>query len=691
MTMRKGAYTEKVFVLGVDGLDPRYSKKRLREGKMPNLQKFIDAGSCREDLVLLGGHPTVTPPMWTTLATGANSNVHGITAFNRQGSELDRIFPNFDSRNCKAEPIWNVLVENGIKTCVFHWPGNAWPPTSDNENLFVCDGSTPGGLGMGAASLCNEFMMVADVKIDHTGFAPSATADMDKACVVKPEELGSVGGSAMTDGLKKSKESVRLLLEFVEGMGGCVVDDRFSLGLSPVKEPSKWEYDVPEGAKEFTLILSNGFLRRPALILKGENGVYDKVALYKSKKEAEPFVVLEKGVMTGQIFDEVVTADGEHKDANYNMKLLEVAADGSRVEIYISHAMDMHADYIFKPASLFYELAENVGYIAPSSVVGNHDPKIVTDCMLDCWNLMVDWQADAIHYMIEKKGVQAIFSHMHNVDMQEHRFIRFMTEGDKDYVKDFGAGKEEMYRKFMDDLYDQTDRYLGRFLHLLDEGWTIIITSDHAQVCPSHRPPMIGDMGVNVRVMEELGYTFLQKDENGNELRQIDWTKTTAVAVRECNIYLNLKGRDKHTLPDGTVIDGIVDPADQYELEEQLMTDLYGYKDKKTGHRVIALALRNRDAVHLGYGGPDCGDICYWITEGYNIDHADGLSTAYGDCETSLSPIFVAAGPGIKKGFKTERIIRQIDVTPTIAALMNVRFPAQCEGAPAYQILDQEF
>ena len=49
MTLRKQALTEKVFVLGVDGLDPRYSRKRLREGKMPNLQKFIDAGSCRED------------------------------------------------------------------------------------------------------------------------------------------------------------------------------------------------------------------------------------------------------------------------------------------------------------------------------------------------------------------------------------------------------------------------------------------------------------------------------------------------------------------------------------------------------------------------------------------------------------------------------------------------------------------
>ena len=68
-----------------------------------------------------------------------------------------------------------------------------------------------------------------------------------------------------------------------------------------------------------------------------------------------------------------------------------------------------------------------------------------------------------------------------------------------------------------------------------------------------------------------------------------------------------------------------------------------------------------------------------------------GLSTTYGDCETSLSPIFVAAGKGIKKGYKTDRYIRQIDVTPTMATLLNVRMPAQCEGAPAYQIFDEEF
>lgn len=687
-TLRKQALTEKIFILGVDGLDPRYSKKRLREGKMPNLQKFIDAGSCRDDLVLLGGHPTVTPPMWTTLATGCYANVHGITAFNRQGSDIDKTMPNFDSRGCAAEPIWNVLAEEGIKTCVFHWPGNAWPPTSDSENLFVCDGSTPGGLGMGAASLCSEFMIVADTKIEEVTFAPSATADLDKACVVKPDKTKTTKNTA--DGLRAKGEKTNLILSYKQGMGAACINDVMSLALSPISEPKNWAYDVPEGAKEFIALLSEGFIRRPGLILKNEQGVYDKVALYKSKKEAEPFVILEKGVIKGQIYDQTVVGD-EHKDVNLDMNAVEIAEDGSRVEIYVSNGVDMHADYIFKPASLFYELAENVGYVPASSAYGNHDPKIVTDCMLKVWDLQVDWQIDAIHYMIEKKGCKAIFSHMHNVDMQEHRFIRFMTEGDKGYREEYGAKAPEMYQKFLDDVYDQTDRYLGAFLHLLDEGWTIIITSDHAQVCPAHKPPLIGDMSVNVRVMQELGYTFLKTDEKGNELPEIDWDKTTAVATRECNIYINLKGREKHVLADGTIKDGIVDPKDKYQLEEQLMTDLYGYKDKKTGHRVIALALRNKDAVHMGYGGPECGDICYWIAEGYNVDHADGLSTTYGDCETSLSPIFVAAGPGIKKGFKTERIIRQIDVTPTVAALMNVRFPDNCEGAPVYQIFDQVF
>ena len=223
---------------------------------------------------------------------------------------------------------------------------------------------------------------------------------------------------------------------------------------------------------------------------------------------------------------------------------------------------------------------------------------------------------------------------------------------------------------------------MGKFLHYLDEGWTICIFSDHAQVASKHDIPLlIEDTGVCIPLMEELGLTASIRDENGRVVA-IDWTKTKAVMQREGHIYLNLTSRSDH---------GIVKPEDQYEVEEEIMTKLYSLKDPKTGHRIVSVALRNRDAVLLGMGGPESGDIFCCHAEGYNTDHNDCLSTTYGEGDTSVSPLFVAAGPGIKSGFYTDRIIRQIDFAPTVAVLGGVRMPAQCEGAPIYQILENEY
>ena len=49
-----------------------------------------------------------------------------------------------------------------------------------------------------------------------------------------------------------------------------------------------------------------------------------------------------------------------------------------------------------------------------------------------------------------------------------------------------------------------------------------------------------------------------------------------------------------------------------------------------------------------------------------------------------------AAGPGIKKNFVTDRYVHHIDVAPTAALLMGLEMPAQCEGAPVYQILENK-
>ena len=177
-----------------------------------------------------------------------------------------------------------------------------------------------------------------------------------------------------------------------------------------------------------------------------------------------------------------------------------------------------------------------------------------------------------------------------------------------------------------------------------------------------------------------MGYCEVLKDENGNDTNQIDWSKTKAVMSRMNMIYINQKGKYPT---------GIVEPEDVEELVQDIITDLYNYKDSETGKRSVALALRNRDAKVIGLGGEECGDIIYFTAEGYNDEHGDSLSTNRGESYTSVSPIFVAAGSGIKEGFTTSRIIREVDVAPTVATLGGVRMPAECEGAPVYQIFEK--
>jgi len=383
------------------------------------------------------------------------------------------------------------------------------------------------------------------------------------------------------------------------------------------------------------------------------------------------------------VIDEAIKRDVRYR-VNRNFRLLSLDDDGNNLSLYVSAAMNMDNDSLWHPKRLYKDVTEDVGYPTPTSMLGCQDTMLIKECMLANWNITADWQAEALHYLIEKEDLDVVFSHFHGIDLQEHMFIKHVAD------RPFNRNDVEVAQHWLEDLYIQTDNYLGKFLHYLDEGWTICIMSDHAQVAPKHEIPLLMDLnGVVTPLMEEMGYSTLKVNEAGERIPEFDWTKTVAVMNGAGHIYLNLKGRNKH-LVNGEEIDGLVDPADQYELEEEIMTKLYQLTDKETGHRIVSVALRNKDAVVLGLGGPDSGDIIACVAEGYNFDHGDCLSTTYGEGDTSISPIFIGAGKGFKEGFYTDRIIRQIDFAPTVAMLGGVRMPHQCEGAPIYQIFAEE-
>ena len=598
---------------------------------------------------------------------------HGITCFWRQDPvHLDSAVYNLDSRNCEAEALWNVTAEAGKKTLVWHWPGSSWPPTSDSPNLHVVDGTQPATVNSGVARIEMEKIVLATTDVESVRYQPGVATNNGAGCVIEdvPEtDEDSYGLAADITGGAMGMRNIILTQEDGEDATEAMPWD---LCNSPIKEAEGWA-NAPEGAKEFYVVTSNGLVRRPCLILKNEAGLYDQVAMYHSKKDLEPFAVLEKDVFTCNIIDDYI-----HKDAvvqgNRDMRVMELAEDGSRVRIWMSKAFELGHDSLFHPKKLYEQVVAIDGPCPPNPYGGALQLEYVNKTLIPGWEHICQWQANVLNTLIQENDYQVVFSHLHNVDIMGHMF----WFNAKNRVK-MGRMEEEGYQDAIRQVYEQTDRYIGSFLHLLDEDWTIFIFSDHGLIItPEEEKPLIGDaFGCNVMVMQELGFTILKKDEQGNDLKEIDWEKTRAVATRGGHIYINLKGKYPT---------GIVEPCDQYELEREIIDALYSYRFE--GKRAISVALRNKDAVVLGMGGPQCGDILYWLEEGINRLHGDSLPMTEGYYDSCVSPIFMSAGKGIKQGFQSPRVIRQADLAPTAAYMLGVRMPAQCEGAVVFQILE---
>lgn len=674
----KNALTEKIFFLGIDGMDPDTTKRLVEEGKMPNVKKLIERGACRENLHMLGGVPTITPPMWTTIATGCSPNVHGITCYWNQNPErLDELVYAFNSELCKAETLWETTAKEGIKTLVWHWPSASWPPKVESDNLHVVDGTTPGCVNMGVCVVEAEKIITASSAIDKVRFQAKIAIDNGAGCVIHDVDHLDHSAQSLSEKATAGSNMINYEMSFSDGEGSFE-EMQMDMYNSPMSAPRGWSFDVPEDAIEFVAGINKGLERHYGLIFKDDEGKYSVVRVYKNKKTPEPMVELsKKDYIKYNVVDEYTQADGKVAGAGF-WALLDLEEDGSFIRLYVGPALDIHGDSHFQPKSLYSDVVRRFGYINSPTFTGGQYSDVTEKIILPTWKAFMDWQANCLNYLMAKGGYKVVFSHVHNIDAMGHQFWHWCEKRKRN-----PEANPEQYMQYMEQCYVDTDDYVGQFMHLIDEGWTVFLFSDHGfMTSREEEPPVLGDpFGVNIPILQKLGYTVL-KDQNETDSSkvEIDWSKTTAVAPRGNYIYINLKGKYET---------GIVEPADKYELEEKIINDLYNYRDPETGKRVVYMCMRNKEAELIGMSGPDCGDIIYWINEGYNRGHGDSLPTFNGMNGTCVAPIFIAAGAGIKQGY-TQRRIREMDLAPTAATLLGIRMPADAEGAPVYQILDEQ-
>ena len=179
---------------------------------------------------------------------------------------------------------------------------------------MVVDGTAPGSVNMAVAQVDKEIIVGAASNIESVTFKAKGASDAHAACVVSDVPVDEeAGGLAGLDSASNMEGSTSFVIYKESQTTTQITEAPLDLVQSPIKPASGWAA-APADAKEFTILLSGGLIRRPSLILKNEEtGVYDSIAIYKSKKDTEPLCVCPLGEMIPEVFDEAIKNDKKYE------------------------------------------------------------------------------------------------------------------------------------------------------------------------------------------------------------------------------------------------------------------------------------------------------------------------------------------------------------------------------------------
>lgn len=141
---------KRVFCIGLDGATFDLIDPWVREGKLPNLKRFMEEGT--RGVLRSVIHP-FSPQAWGSFMTGVNPGKHGVFGFKEQiKGTYDLQFVN--NKSIKAKTLWKILSEQGKKVIVINIP-MTYPPEEVNGILVG---------GMDSPGVDSDFMYPKEIK-----------------------------------------------------------------------------------------------------------------------------------------------------------------------------------------------------------------------------------------------------------------------------------------------------------------------------------------------------------------------------------------------------------------------------------------------------------------------------------------------------------------------------------------------
>ena len=624
---RRRAYarsqTDRVVVIGLDGMDPDIAESMMAAGRLPHLSKLRDSGT-------YGRLETTCPPMspvaWSSFMTGAGPGRHGVFDFLHRDPRT--YLPNLSSAQIRpparslrvgrfrfplgrpvlralrrSKPFWAVLGEHGIFSTVLRVP-ITFPPEPFNGLLL--------------AGMC-----VPDLRGTQGSFTFFTTAD----------EAGArhIGG-----------ERVRLVRDRGVVRGELPGPAQSGLAGAP---PARLPFLVRPGGNGTARLEVNG---QRVILRQGEYS---------------DWLPLSFRLGPGMRATGICRWYLKQLEPEIELYATPINIDPERPALPVSHPR-IYSVYLSKRLGRYATLG-----LAEDTWALNEGVLDEASFLRQCQLLFEERKRMLLNAVgnTRRGCVVCVFD---TTDRVQHMFWRY-----REHDHPANRGKESAaFGTAIEEAYEQADALVGRIASSLGSGDTLIVLSDHG--FKSFR------RGVNVNAwLKANGYLALRPGATGDGewLRDVDWGRTRAYAIGLGGVYLNIKGREAQ----GIVRRGEV-PALKQELIERL-TGLHDEEAGQAAvNRVFDSAAVSPGPYTDS--GPDLA-VGYAPGYRTSWDAAQGKvagpviedNTRRWSGDHCVDPDCV---PGVL--FCNRRLdaasARMMDIAPTILSLFGVGTPAYMEG-----------
>jgi predicted AlkP superfamily phosphohydrolase/phosphomutase len=561
--IKSGKFAKKVFVLGIDGMDPNLLRRFMQRGEMPTFLRFIQShhfGSLRTTL------PPQSPVAWSSFITGLNPGGHGIFDFiHRDPRTFTPYLSTSRSRDAdktlefgkwsiplgkgkiellrRGRPFWEFLEEGDIPALIFKIPANF--PVKISQSRAISGMGTPDMLGS-----YGTFTLFTDVPI--------------------PNGDRFTGGRVVT--IRPQDHRFRA---FLEGPPNAMRTDRAVTRVEFTVDRDPMESVIKIRLQDREMILNEG--------------------------EWSDWIPL--------VFEVMPLVSNIH-----GMVRIYVQQVHPHFRIYASpiNVDPMKADLpISSPKSYARELSEVVGRFYTQGFP--EDTKALSNGVFSDGEfftqskIVLKERLKMFDYELNRFNEGLFFFYFSSLDQNSHMMLRLIDPAHPLYDTNVSPEVRDTvyyYYRSMDDVLKQV---LGK----MDSDSLLLVMSDHGFA------PFYREFHLSTWLVDN-GFTAMTRQDRMHESNFydfVDWSQTKAYAMGLNSIYINVWGRE---------VNGSVLPEDVGQVKKEIIEKLQGVRDPLNGKKIV---IRAYDANEVYSGdylniGPD---IVIGYNRGYRISDEAAL------------------------------------------------------------------